>query len=209
MTTMWQTGTITVGDLIESIKNSTLGLPQFQRLAVWGRKDWVPFLTTLLRGRPTGTLLLLEAGVDDKEFAPRPIEGGPALGAKPLKWLLLDGQQRTTTIFRAFQDGFGDPGRPKKEFVLDVKAALSRGELLETDLELVNSGRVPGNAALAAQGKVAVKALLDEGLRLAWLNSYVDAHAKGEPDALQQYVATIKEVIPGLSSVADYKFPIL
>lgn len=208
MATMWETGTETVGDLNNYVDSSTLGLPQFQRLSVWGKKDWIPFLTTLLLDRPTGTLLLLEAGSDSSEFAPRHINGGPPLGGTNLKWLLLDGQQRCTTIYRAFQIGFENGGQTK-EFVLNVKSALGRGELLEEDLELINAAKIAGPAAMAQKGKIALRTLVSNAQRIAWLNSYVQGHLSADPDGLTTLINSLEKTIPAFSTVSSYRFPVL
>ena len=209
MTSMWENGTFDIGDLIDEVNASTLGLPQFQRLSVWGQKDWKPFLTTVLLDRPAGTLLLLEAGEDSTEFAPRKIETGPPLGGTPLKWLLLDGQQRTTTVFKAFQHGFPQKTGPNKEFVLDVKAALTRGELLEEDLKLESSAKAGNVNALAKEGRVPLKILPNNAQRMAWVNTYVNEIHPGHPDALEQLFESLDVVIPGFQTVASYQFPVL
>jgi hypothetical protein len=210
MTAMWDTGTISIGEIIGHVDRTTMGLPQFQRLSVWGKADWLPFLTTVLLGRPAGTLLLLEAGVDTTEFAPRQIEGGPPLGAQPLKWLLLDGQQRTTTIYKVFVNGIGGPRGPIKDFVLDVKSALRRGELQDNDLDLVNASRIAPVAELAESGKVTLKTLLSDALRMVWMNSYVASHIPGDHNTgLETLVEDLASVIPAFNSIASYKFPVL
>ena len=208
MATMWETGTETVGDLISHIDRSTLGLPQFQRLSVWGKKDWTPFLTTLLLDRPTGTLLLLESGSDASEFAPRQIEGGPPLGGANLKWLLLDGQQRCTTVYRAFQIGF-ENGGPTNEFVLNVRAALKREELLEDDLELVKASKIGGPASMAQKGKISLRTLINNAQRMSWMNSYVQQHLSADPDGLTTLITALEKIIPAFSTVSSYRFPVL
>lgn len=209
MTSMWENGTFDIGDLIDEVNASTLGLPQFQRLSVWGQKDWKPFLTTVLLNRPAGTLLLLEAGEDSTEFAPRNIETGPSLGGTPLKWLLLDGQQRTTTVFKAFQHGFPQKTGSNKEFVLDVKSALTRGELLEEDLKLESSAKAGNVNALAKEGRVPLKLLPNNAQRMAWVNTYVNEIHPGHPEALERLFESLDVVIPGFQTVASYQFPVL
>lgn len=209
MTSMWENSTFNIGDLIDEVNAATLGLPQFQRLSVWGQKDWKPFLTTVLLNRPTGTLLLLEAGGDSTEFAPRSIESGPPLGSTPLKWLLLDGQQRTTTVFKAFQHGFPQKNGPNREFILDVRAALSRGELLEEDLKLESSAKAGNVIALAKEGKVPLRILPNGGQRMAWVYTYINEVQPGNPMAFEQLDESLRTVIPGFQTVASYQFPVL
>lgn len=210
MTAMWQTGEISIDTLIRHVNESTIGLPQFQRLSVWGKSDWTPFVKTILLGRPTGSLLLLEAGRDSRNFSPRPIDGGPALGAQGLKYLLLDGQQRTTTIYKIFVTGFSGQTGPKKEFVLDVAAALERGELQESDLELVSTSRVGPPSKLAQKGRVSVRTLFDDAQRAVWLNSYVSKiDPKNIEAGLVRLVSALAEVIPAFGDLKSYKFPVL
>src|SRR4051794_11118276 len=129
MTTMWSTDSFEIQTLMREINDSKLLLPQFQRQSVWTQANWIPFLASVVKGRPTGTLLLLESGDDHQEFAPRAIETGPVAGeGGKIKWLLLDGQQRLTTLYRAFHSYFEKrSGGPKYEFIVRVKAALDRG----------------------------------------------------------------------------------
>lgn len=210
MAVMWDVGTVTIGQLISRINNSSIGLPQFQRKSVWTKKDWTPFLTTLLRGRPTGTLLLLGVGNDGQEFAPREIEDGPPIDPSHLKWLLLDGQQRTTTVFKALKSGFGDKGKPKKEFVLDVKAAIDAGELLEEHLELTNSSRIPVIKKLAKLGQVTLRTLMDDEERASWLATFSQTFFDGPIDeTIKLSTKKINETIPGFASMSGYEFPIL
>ena len=55
---------------------------------------------SLLRGRPTGSLLLLNYTEPDKKlFAVKNFAGGPAVMAESTQYLVLDGQQRMTAIY--------------------------------------------------------------------------------------------------------------
>lgn len=210
MPAMWQTGEVSVETLIKHVDQTTIGLPQFQRLSVWGKSDWTPFVKTILLGRPTGSLLLLEAGRDSSEFAPRPINGGPPLGAQGLKYLLLDGQQRTTTIYKIFVTGFAGKTGSNKEYVLDVAAALDRGELQEGDLELVSTSKVGPPAKLAEKGRVSLRTLFDDAQRAVWLHSYASkVDPKNIGAGLTSVVSRLAGVIPGFGELKSYKFPIL
>ena len=209
MTTMWDTNTITISDLIRYIENSKIALPSFQRPSVWSRSDWLPFLTTVLRDRPTGTLLLLEAGKDPEEFAPRHLNSAPPID-QSIKWLLLDGQQRTTTIWKAFKTNFPDKkGNNPKVIVLDVKAALSRGELWDEDLKLESVNVVPAPAVLAQNGRVELKTLLDPGQLLGWNVAYAATHIAQGTEGQEELFRQLAEIIPGFASVSSYKFPYL
>ncbi len=203
---MWSPGDRSIARLINAIKASEIALPQFQRRSVWGKANWLPFLTAVLLNRPTGTLLLLEVGDDEPAFEPRPLDGAPALRAGRINDFLLDGQQRCTTLYRALEIGFRHGrGDGMKNFVVDVGSALERGELTEEDFELRSAERIPGAAELARTGRVAIKTLARMDDATAWANSY--AAATG--DDFQEVLTRVKRTIPGFFSLASYKFPVL
>ncbi len=209
MTDMWETGTISIGDLITAVQCSEMGLPQFQRPWVWGKADWLPFLATTLRNQPTGTLLLLDVAHRELYFHARQIEGAPLLkGQGTLKSLLLDGQQRATTIYQALSCGFIGPNGNKRQVVLDVSAAIERGYLDDSDLTMEPANKVRPLAAMAKAGKIELGTLVDAGNYAAWSNSYA-ALQPDSPKASQEFVKKVDQAIPGFRSLATYKFPLL
>ncbi len=201
---MWKVDERTVESLIGMIDGAELALPQFQRPSVWGKANWIPFLHTILLGRPTGTLLLLEAS-ENQHLHPRKLDTAPELKDRGAKWLLLDGQQRTTTLYRAVRTGFGAADRRKK-VVIDVRAALDRGEMVEDDLQLVSAQKVPGFAELAEQGKVDFGTLFDAPELAGWQHSFVEAHYGGDA---RSFASDLKQVAPRLTDIGSYRFPVL
>lgn len=186
------------------IDESKLALPQFQRPSVWGKSNWIPFLLTVLQGRPAGTLLLLQA-TDGNSLAPRELETAPSLIDGELEWLLLDGQQRTTTLYRAIRTSFGKSGQLKK-IVIDVKRALDRGELTEDDVAAVAAGSVAGFAEMARQGKADFATLTSSTQLAGWQLTFVNENFNGDAPA---FIEAVERVIPGLLSVSSYRFPVL
>jgi hypothetical protein len=201
---MWGIDEKSVNQLIEMIDKSELGLPQFQRPSVWGQSNWVPFLMTVILGRPTGALLLLETG-DDSRLAPRQLESAPDLIAGRLKFHLLDGQQRTTTLYRATRTTFGK-GRQLKKAVVDVRSALERGNIEEEDVTLISAAAVPDAATMAEDGKVAFSTLVNAVELAGWQHSFVTSHFDGDAARFQEAVLT---AAPGLLMVGQYRFPVL
>lgn len=86
---------ITVGALVEKIKNGELLLPEMQRRYVWPSTRVRDLLDSLYRGYPSGAILVWES---EKEVATR----GMAVSQTKSPWsghnLLLDGQQRLTSL---------------------------------------------------------------------------------------------------------------
>ena len=201
---MWEISEKKISDLTKMIDDSKLALPQFQRPSVWGKSNWVPFLLTVLQGRPAGTLLLLEATADNT-LAPRELETAPPLIDGELEWLLLDGQQRTTTLYRAIRTSFGKTGQFKK-IVVDVKGALGRGEVVEEDVAVIAAGSVAGYAEMARQGKADFATLTSSGELAGWQQTFVNENFDGDAPA---FIAAVEKTIPGLLSVSSYRFPVL
>ena len=85
--------------LLRDVQNSTIQLPEFQRNWVWDDLRIRSLIASISQGYPMGVIMLLEYG-DNLRFKYRPIEGAESNGQKPT-FLILDGQQRLTSIYCA------------------------------------------------------------------------------------------------------------
>ncbi len=90
-----------VGDWLSEIRQSKIALPRFQRFEEWQRKIKENFLTSVVRELPTGALLVLEKNTPPFEY--RYLKEAPEDDVGPDK-LLLDGQQRLTTLWKSLND---------------------------------------------------------------------------------------------------------
>ncbi|MEW6446676.1 MAG: DUF262 domain-containing protein [Bacillota bacterium] len=90
-------------DLVERARSGEIALPEFQRNFVWTRDDVRDLLTSVLKGYFIGSFLLLKVDAENSPFAFRAVAGveKPAEQLKP-DWLILDGQQRLTSLHYAF-----------------------------------------------------------------------------------------------------------
>jgi len=87
-------------DLLEKCASGKLQLPDFQRSWVWDDEGLRSLLASISQCFPVGALMTLEGG-GDVRFAPRPIQGAPEAAAKVApEALLLDGQQRMTSLYQ-------------------------------------------------------------------------------------------------------------
>jgi hypothetical protein len=86
-------------DILLKAHKGALQLPDFQRDYVWEDADVQSLIASIAKGFPVGALLTLETG-GEVEFMPRVIEGAPKGEDKPHE-LLLDGQQRITSIYQS------------------------------------------------------------------------------------------------------------
>lgn len=83
-----------VNTLIAQIDLGKLALPEFQRGYVWSRNQVRGLMTSLYRKHPAGGLLVWETSVDSSA-----IKGDAPLPAGGYVDLLLDGQQRITSLY--------------------------------------------------------------------------------------------------------------
>lgn len=90
-----------IDDLNDFVRAGLLGLPDFQRDFVWGAPRVVDLMQSIAREWPIGSILLLEGAAD---FECKALDNAPNLNAAKVKYLLLDGQQRVTSIYHAIQD---------------------------------------------------------------------------------------------------------
>lgn len=86
-------------DILRKIDDGKLQLPDFQRDYVWGDDDVQSLIASIAKGFPVGALLTLETG-GEVAFKPRVLAGVEKPNPKPEE-LLLDGQQRMTSLFQS------------------------------------------------------------------------------------------------------------
>lgn len=86
-------GEVKISELIDDIKKGILILPEFQRGYTWNRQQVRSYLASLYREYPTGSFLIW------KTPEPQKIRGTFAEGDIKFFQLILDGQQRLTSIY--------------------------------------------------------------------------------------------------------------
>jgi hypothetical protein len=96
---------VALSHLLSSIHERELALPDFQRDFVWDARATEELIESIARSFPAGSLLFMPWRRDT--FSPRAIQAAPPLdGATPHR-LILDGQQRLSSLYQACY-GVGD-----------------------------------------------------------------------------------------------------
>lgn len=120
-------------ELLKDCSSGVLQLPDFQRSWVWDENRIKSLIASVSRAFPVGALMTLETG-GDVDFKPRPIEGAPeAAKAVAPRSLLLDGQQRMTSLYQvSLRGSVVETITPKKKkvrrwFYIDILKALDSG----------------------------------------------------------------------------------
>jgi hypothetical protein len=106
--------------LLSDLDSGQLALPDFQRSFVWAPDETRELLVSMIRSFPAGALLFLQGG--GATFKARAAEGAPQMTGRP-SFLVLDGQQRLTSLYQAIY-GVGD-----SRFFLDLGALLGGAEV--------------------------------------------------------------------------------
>ena len=132
--------------ILKRVGEGKLQLPDFQRDYVWDEEDVRSLIASVVQAFPVGALLTLESG-GPVEFKPRLLAGVKQQEMAPEE-LLLDGQQRMTSLYQAMISQ--DPVRtrtPKgrvveRYFYLDIERAVDGATSLEDVIVGVPRDRV-------------------------------------------------------------------
>jgi hypothetical protein len=119
-----------LSDMLASIKAGKTQLPDFQRGWVWDDDHIKSLLASISRSFPVGAVMMLQTGNPSVRFLPRKVEGAPEPNGRDPERLILDGQQRLTSLFQALFSGSvvstkDSRGRPlKRWYYIDIRKAL-------------------------------------------------------------------------------------
>lgn len=134
-------------DLLVDIQAGKIQLPDFQRGWVWEDMRIRELLVSVAQSFPVGAVMMLETG-GEVTFEQRGVEGvEPRPKPEDAKWLILDGQQRLTTLTQVLQ--LKAPvqthnGRGKKlklYYYWDIEKALQPGADLLDAIVAVDESR--------------------------------------------------------------------
>ena len=116
---------VQISSLLSKVHQESLGLPDFQRDYVWDPNSTIGLIASTARHYPAGTILTV--GNSQDYFATRKFEDAPSNGIRP-DALVLDGQQRLTSLYQAFY------GCGEYRFYLDLTKYLADLDLVESEV---------------------------------------------------------------------------
>ena len=134
-------------EILGDIAKGKIQLPDFQRGWVWDDDHIRSLLVSIARSFPVGAVMLLETGGDAK-FQLRPVEGVDLPDGVNPELLILDGQQRLTTLtqvlaLKSAVNTRTEKGKPiKRHYYWHIPTALEGGENLEDAIVAVESDKI-------------------------------------------------------------------
>lgn len=129
--TTFTTNPVALETLLRRCGDGKIQLPDFQRSWVWAEDRILSLIASTSSGFPIGALMTLESKHGSTVFARRPVQGAPAAvkDVTPDE-LLLDGQQRMTSLYQAcMRQEVVETITPKNKlvkrwFYINIKRAL-------------------------------------------------------------------------------------
>lgn len=189
--------------LAESIAKGETVLPDFQRDFDWTERDVRALLATVLMGWPAGSLLLMRG--EPTFFRVRGFDGGPNV-AKDIEMVVLDGQQRLTSIFHALFD--------KGDYVYAInRKSFDANDVDATEDSIVGYKRAKWESTLRAPAAqveadlVPLYALRSAADYMGWRDEVLGSLQGSRRDKVGvELMALYKH---HLSNINSYQFPVV
>ena len=133
--------------LLTDIVAGKIQLPDFQRGWVWDDEHIRSLLVSVARSFPIGAVMLLETGGETR-FQMRPVEGVTPPNGNGPQQLILDGQQRLTSLTQVLKLQAPVTTRDEKKreikrhYYFDIEKPLAGGSAIEDAVVAVGEDRV-------------------------------------------------------------------
>lgn len=186
--------------LLDQIDNRQLALPDFQRTFVWEPSATRELVVSVMQGFPAGGLLFLRN--DGQTFAPRAVEEAPTLRPdSPPPYLILDGQQRLSSLYHAFY------GAGRHSFFLDV-GALIRGASANEAVKVLPDRLVDPLRHIETQSEMLMMPLARVRESSDWADEVLDARHNFVEDSkrLRMLLRAVDKAYG--EPIRQYQFPV-
>lgn len=191
-------------ELLSEINSRTMALPDFQRDFVWEPSATQELIVSIANDYPAGSILRVR---DEKRvFAAREFEGTPSLQGYKHTFLVLDGQQRLTSLYQAFF-GVGE-----HRYYLDLKRLIDGADFEEAiSYERVKTKRVKARENFEHQAKELILPLsilkAEGGGFLDWMLKVTDPMS---PEERTKMLDALKRInTQWIKPIDEYRFPVV
>ncbi len=212
-----------LSELMRDVASGKAQLPEFQRSWTWDDNRIKGILASLSQGYPMGAIMRLTYGNENVKFKYRTIEGVTKENVVP-DYLVLDGQQRLTSMFRSTcckepVNTTTEKGKNiKRYYYLDINKCLDENADREEAVFSVPADRkvktnfdrdivldLSKRDLEYEKEMFPLNIVFDSNETFDWLMGYI-AYYNNNPDNLEKYKTFKKDV---LDTITGYKLPVI
>jgi len=191
-------------EMLKQIESRDAALPDFQRDFVWDPNATQELIVSIANNYPAGSLLRIRN--THNYFACREFQGAPPLDGQQVTYLVLDGQQRLTSLYQAFY-GVGE-----HRYFLNLKKLMDGADFEECIVHFKANSRDAeklGTPEVQAQDLVLPLSVLRGGAGdfLGWTLKVARKLSGDERNELEDKLAEINE--KWIHVIDDYNFPVV
>lgn len=193
-----------LSELLGQIDSRMTALPDFQRDFVWDPTATQELIVSIANNFPAGSVLRVRD--KNKAFAAREFDGAPRLDGHIHTFLVLDGQQRLTSLYQAFY-GAGD-----HRYFVDLKKLMD-GKDFEEAISHARAGSnwVKAHESFEAQKKdlIIPLSLLRSGAGgfLDWIFAYSNELPDEQKVPTQKALKAVSD--QWFKTIDEYQFPVV
>ena len=210
-------------DLMKDIGKGKIQLPDFQRGWVWDDNRIRGLIASITQKFPVGAAMFLEYGNDNVRFKYRMIEGAPPSAAAP-EQLILDGQQRLTSIYAALCSPNAvktktDRGNAVNRFYyIDIAQALDpSADRADAIISVPENKQITSDFGRKVELDVSsaekeyenklfpLNIILDSVKATRWQLGYMQYY-QGQQNVCQEYLDFMEKII---DPVSHYRMPVI
>ena len=206
---------IPLAQLLDRAASGVLQLPDFQRGWVWDDDHIRSLLVSISLSYPIGAVMTLVAGNPDVNFKARLLEGVTLAATPAPEMLLLDGQQRLTSLFQALKSRDPVCTRDRRGNELHRHYYASIDACIDDTVEREEEGivSVPADRIVRsdfgrtidldistrdreiAAGMFPLDLVLDGGVTMDWQMAYLQSGSGGQVDRFAKWKQFVDAVI--------------
>lgn len=191
-------------ELLAEIHNLSAVLPDFQRDFVWEPGATQELIVSIANNYPAGSILRVRDA--KRVFAAREFEGAPVLAGAKHTFLVLDGQQRLTSLYQAFY-GVGE-----HRYYLDLAKLADGGDFEEAifhDRAATKRSKEREDFALQAKELLLPLSVLKGGAGgfLQWILQVTNPMPAEERTKMLDVLTRLND--NWIKAIDDYHFPVV
>lgn len=199
-------------DLMKAVASGAAQLPDFQRGWVWDDGRIKALILSVIHNFPVGAAMFLEYGNESIHFKHKPIEGSDASADIEPDELILDGQQRLTSLYNALYSK--NPVRTKTDkgkeidrfYYLDIEKAIDPCADEDVVISIPSTRQLTSDFGrkveldLSArqnefqQKMFPLNIILDSGEEQEWQNEYY-AYYNYDPAVIRRFTELFSKII--------------